>query len=61
MNSEELNKMKVHMHNFLIVIGNNEVDNDLWTPTIDLKKMVPYNVSINRYSKHVAINIVETF
>lgn len=53
--------MKVHMHNFLIVIGNNEVDNDLWTPTIDLKKMVPYNVSINRYSKHVAINIVETF
>jgi hypothetical protein len=34
-NSEELNKMKVHMHNFFIVIGNNKVDNDLWTQTIE--------------------------
>lgn len=29
LNSEESNKMKVHMYNFLVVIGNNEVDNDL--------------------------------
>lgn len=53
--------MKVHMYNFLVVIGNNEVDNDLWTPTIELKKLVPYNVSINIYTKHVAINIFGTF
>jgi hypothetical protein len=40
---------------------NNKVDNDLWTPSIEFLKMVPYNVSINRYTKHVAINIVGTF
>jgi hypothetical protein len=61
LNSEKLNKMRIHMYIFFIVIGNNKVDNDLWTPTIEFLKMVPCNVSINRYTKHVAIIIVGKF
>ncbi len=48
LNNEKLNMMRIRMYHFFIVIGNNKVNNDLWTPTIEFLKMVPYNVYIKQ-------------
>jgi hypothetical protein len=46
---------------FIYVIDSGIVS-DSWTPTIELfLKMVPYNVSINRYDGYVVIIIVINF